>query len=374
VKCIHNSCFLVEKNKTNKKMLLRIVESAAFPKYRILPAQRLKGKFFTQEFEYIIEGNEDVYPKPIASSIGERVRVRCGIADFSSSIETSETCVIHCHGNVSFIDSVELFSDYLKITSMLKCPIVGFDYPGRGGAVPDQDQAVRPTERLLYQSAIGVAKTIMDKYPNIKNFFIWGVSLGTVAACAIVDRFLEQDYEQKYGKRIRGVILQSGFTSARDLAPASLCGFFVDSNWFSNVRKIQKNQSRWPPTTIYHGGVDKDINCSHSVELFKELIPEDDFRLWVNPVVGDQVNEDSDNQPSQPCLQHEQQKKHISFRYVTVERLGESVDHQIVIFSWRDHRTIEFADLEQTLLPWMKHVLAQPRVFPATNPRLAVLT
>jgi hypothetical protein len=198
-----------------------------------------------------------------------------------------------------------------------------------------------------------------------------------VAACGVVDRLLEADYEQVFGKRIRGVVLQSGFTSARDLAPASLCGFFVDSNWFSNTRKIQKNCSRWPPTTIYHGGMDQDINWTHAIGLFKEIAPTDDFRLWVNPVV-EQVNEDPDTtaQPAQGACLQPLVKKQIKFRYITIDRFGESVDHQIVIFSWRDHRSIQVADLESSLLPWLKHVLNQPRVFPATNFRStqAVLT
>jgi fermentation-respiration switch protein FrsA (DUF1100 family) len=161
--------------------------------------------------------------------------------------------VLWLHGNAGNVadraDMAAAMNRALGASSFL------FDYRGYGFSTG------RPTEKGLYEDAAAAFRWLVEaKGIDPGNIFLYGHSLGSVPA---------DDLALGEGKEAGGVVLESPFTSARDMARMIYGGLPVDllmSLKLDNVGRVGKVSV---PVLVIHGDKDLTIPFEMGREVFE---------------------------------------------------------------------------------------------------------
>ena len=166
----------------------------------------------------------------------------------------SETTLVWLHGNAGNIggrlDNLRMLHDALGLSVLI------FDYRGYG-----QSGGV-PSEAAMYEDAEAALEFLRsDKgLDPVESIVLFGRSLGGAVAVETAARH-----------RVRGVVLESAFTSVRDMArrthpylPSSLVMRMIESR-FDALSRIPDVGS---PVLILHGDQDDLVPTDHARRLF----------------------------------------------------------------------------------------------------------
>lgn len=157
--------------------------------------------------------------------------------------------VLFCHGNAG---NISHRLQTIEMLHSLGMSIMIFDYQGYGKS------SGKPGEENTYQDALAAWKYLVDhKKIDPEKIFIFGRSLGGAVAAHLASR-----------TRPAGVILESTFTSARDIAsdlffflPVRLLSRF-DYDTLGRLGRISS------PVMIIHSPDDEIIPYSHGRKLY----------------------------------------------------------------------------------------------------------
>ena len=166
----------------------------------------------------------------------------------------SETTLLWLHGNAGNIggrlDNLRMLHDALGLSVLI------FDYRGYG-----QSGGV-PSEKAMYEDAEAALEFLRsDKgLDPVESIVLFGRSLGGAVAVETAAR-----------RSVRGVVLESAFTSIRDMArrthpylPSSLVMRMIESR-FDALSRIPDVRS---PVLIVHGDRDDLVPTDHARRLF----------------------------------------------------------------------------------------------------------
>ena len=166
----------------------------------------------------------------------------------------SETTLLWLHGNAGNIggrlDNLRMLHDALGLSVLI------FDYRGYG-----QSGGV-PSEAAMYEDAEAALEFLRsDKgLDPVESIVLFGRSLGGAVAVETAAR-----------RSVRGVVLESAFTSIRDMArrthpylPSSLVMRMIESR-FDALSRIPDVRS---PVLILHGDRDDLVPADHARRLF----------------------------------------------------------------------------------------------------------
>lgn len=174
-----------------------------------LPLSEIKGTPSDLGFRY-----EDVYI-PVGSN--EEINA------WYIQQDKDNYTILFCHGNAGNISSR---LGIIKLLSDLNLNIFIFDYRGYGKSKGT------PSEEGIYEDVLAAYKYLV----NVKNIppskiIVYGKSLGSAPAVDLASKF-----------DVRAVIIDSGFTSARDLGKVfyPFIPSFMISVKFDNINKIKK--------------------------------------------------------------------------------------------------------------------------------------
>ncbi len=203
-------------------------------------------------------------------------------------LSRAQTVVIYCQGNNGMVNDRKTYRRLMHLMAQFKCPVVTFDYPGRGKyahthGITDQtnpqvtgfterairslaflsSQDVLPDEEWVVASARAVCSKILSEYPNILNVIVWGKSLGSVASCSLVS-WLGMTHPTK----CKGHVIESGIASALHCAfDNTQCLTVANRDELDNRMTIM-NHGIWPcPVLLFHGDHDTVISIHNSVLL-----------------------------------------------------------------------------------------------------------
>jgi pimeloyl-ACP methyl ester carboxylesterase len=209
------------------------------------------------------------------------VKIRYGIIDTRVPIETADDCIVYCHGNLEYVTETYTYHALLQIRRELQCPVVVFDYPGRGepfdGEQPppstflgrllfhrDEATTIKPTEALVKLATVSVLNMVMEEYKNLKAITLWGRSLGCIPAIHAI-----ASPHVLYPTKLRGLIIESGFVSARDVLNSEcLAHLLIDENEWNNERVMRNEIGTWPcPVFIIHSDADEVIPVRNAFML-----------------------------------------------------------------------------------------------------------
>jgi hypothetical protein len=161
--------------------------------------------------------------------------------------------ILFFHGNGG---NISHRGDSLYIFYKLKLNTLIIDYPGYGSS---QGQ---PTEENLYLSALSAWKyLVQDKKIKPQNIIIFGRSLGGAVAVDLASQV-----------KAGGLILESTFSSARDVADITFVGLakFIYLRYsFNSINKIQKVTS---PVLVIHSPDDTVIPFELGKKVFDKII------------------------------------------------------------------------------------------------------
>jgi len=167
----------------------------------------------------------------------------------------SNIWVIYSHGNGS--DIGDDYGTLVTYSKELKLNFIAYEYPGYGvyRGKTTTTNCVR-AHKIVYRYL--VKKRMI--HPKQIIFFGRSIGAGVATTCC---------YEiERNRDSIRGLILQSAFTSIPDLVKGSF-GFLhhLSPNPFDNMKAIQEIKC---PILLIHGEKDKLIKANHSKRLFEK--------------------------------------------------------------------------------------------------------
>ena len=178
----------------------------------------------------------------------------------------SAPTVVYSHGNS---DNIEAYWNRVGLLWALGANVLIYDYRGFGKTEG------KITEAGIYQDAQAALAYVRSLGPEIdqSRLFFYGYSLGGVAALEL----------GATSSPYRGLILESPFTSADDLAAEAflvLPSSFVVDFRFDNIGKVAAATRNSGGALIFHGSADDFIAPEHSrrlaaaipVELPHELV------------------------------------------------------------------------------------------------------
>ncbi len=182
------------------------------------------------------------------------------IAWYYKAAKRTKRHILFCHGNAGNLTHRH---SWAQVLVHLPANVLLFDYRGYG--VNDGT----PTEQGIYADATSAYEFLVnEKKVASKELFLYGTSLGGGPAC-----------ELAMTKPCAGLILQSTFTSAPDMAATRVGG--LPLGWF--MRTQFANKEKMPkikvPVFITHSKNDELIPFSMAEELFsranepKTLLP-----------------------------------------------------------------------------------------------------
>lgn len=287
--CIHKTLSHKQKTKNTMESIYRVLRNReAFHEQDLSKEQIVDPPLYPIYKKLTLTPFKTHAPPPFNNP---PIQIKYGIFDLSCDIETSTRVIVYCGGNMEFVDSAPTFRKVMDLSCALSCPVIHFDYPGRGQSCYQTERQVNqytsyaestmrflkcilpyevvPTEELMYQAAINVVEMVFEKYPHIESVVIWGRSLGSCAATRIIEHFFfDDDYlHGLHGHKIKGVVLESPLSCPTTLlgGPSAVAG----EDAFNNLKRIKRRHNGWwPATLIYHGGRDDDIQIANSHELF----------------------------------------------------------------------------------------------------------
>ncbi len=204
-------------------------------------------------------------------------------ADKIFSISKAQTVVIYCQGNNGMVHDKKTYQRTVHLMKQFRCPVVTFDYPGRGmyahthGITNQTDQRVTsllersirslaflgpnevlPDEEWLVASARAVCSKILNEYPQILNVIVWGKSLGSVASCSLVSWLASA-----FPRKCKGHVIESGIASALHCAFENT-SCMANKDHLDNVKTITQH-GIWPcQVLIFHGDKDSEVSLYNS--------------------------------------------------------------------------------------------------------------
>lgn len=262
-----------------------IVNYYAFPQMTINPAIIIQ----IQRYSHFI-------PITWKDSYGNEIVSHLGVIDFTNRDRLDTSAVLFLQGNTGFMHSIIDFNFFCQLHVLLKKPILVFDYPGRGiGQYRKQsgsqekasfaDRILRgirglefndplPTVDKMLKCAEKVMEFILEQ-TRFTSLFLYGQSLGSHAACHLVEKFKDKDI-------IKGVILHSPISSSVRVATGWMGYPIQRLDWTDNVAIVGRNSDQWPQTLIFHGTLDKDVEPENG-ETLAGAIPQDKVVLHKIP-------------------------------------------------------------------------------------------
>lgn len=196
-----------------------------------------------------------VYPKPgsvgldyetISLQTEDNVKIQGWFVSHPEQIGV----VLFCHGNAG---NISHRLDTLRLIHDLGLSVLIFDYRGYG------ESKGKPSEQGTYRDAEAAWQFLtQEKQYKANDIIIWGRSLGAAVAAKIAE-----------GKPIKGVILESPFTSAPDLGK-ELYPFLpvkIISRFSYDVKKSMGLLVS--PLLIVHSRDDEIIPFKHGQRLFE---------------------------------------------------------------------------------------------------------
>jgi fermentation-respiration switch protein FrsA (DUF1100 family) len=172
--------------------------------------------------------------------------------------DSSDCTVLFCHGNAG---NISHRLEIIEILNELRLNVFIFDYRGYGKSVG------KPSEEGTYRDAdAGWGYLIRSRNIDPLSIILFGKSLGGAVAADLAS-----------GKSAAGLILESSFTSAKDLG-SEIYPFlpvrFLSRFDFNTLGKIDKIDC---PKLIVHSRDDEIIPFSHGEELFNAAKEPKDF-------------------------------------------------------------------------------------------------
>jgi len=179
----------------------------------------------------------------------------------------SQIFILYSHGNAC--DLGDMFNELDNYSQRFQVNVIAYEYQGYGVA------RGKPTpENVKYDiCTIYQFLTIVLNVPS-KNIILFGRSIGT-GPCLYVAARIEEENPNSLG----GVIVQSPFTSIRDLAK-SFVGPFLGNLFvgkiFDNFGNIAQVQC---PTMVIHGDMDNVIPVEMGKSVFQNSGAPEEYRI-----------------------------------------------------------------------------------------------
>jgi fermentation-respiration switch protein FrsA (DUF1100 family) len=164
-------------------------------------------------------------------------------------VEGDNPVVIHLHGNAGNISHrLDLVSQLLKN----KLQVFLIDYRGFGKSEG------RPSEKGLYMDGVAAYDHLVRKEGMLpRNIVLHGHSIGAAVAVEVA-----------LNREVRSVILESAFTSTRDMAKTMPLFRILSPLFPANYANLQKISHLHIPKLIIHGGLDEIVPFSMGERLF----------------------------------------------------------------------------------------------------------
>lgn len=164
-------------------------------------------------------------------------------------LEGKSPVILFCHGNAG---NISHRLDNVRLLLKHNFQVFIFDYRGYGKS------SGRPSEKGVYKDGLAAYEYLIGKrHLPPDQIIMFGRSLG--AAVAI---------EVALNKKVRSIIIESAFTSTKDMAKAlwlfSLFSYFLPAN-YNNLEKIGRIRV---PKLIIHGDADDIVPFSMGQKLF----------------------------------------------------------------------------------------------------------
>ncbi len=209
--------------------------------------------YIVNQSNYIYFPDSDVSETPSAigleyEAVTLQTRDNVRITGWFVPAEESKFTILFCHGNAGNIaDRLE----FLKMFNRMGLSTFIFDYRGYG------DSEGHPTEKGTYMDAEAAYDyLIREREVPYSEIIVMGRSLGGPIASYISSHF-----------PVRALIVESSFTSIKDVAPFHMV---IPAKFFSrfryNTKEYVKNTDI--PVMIIHSRNDEIIPFSHGKELY----------------------------------------------------------------------------------------------------------
>lgn len=160
----------------------------------------------------------------------------------------TKTTILYSHGNGSDLGSV--INVCILLAKEIRCNILAYDYTGYG------QSSGKPSEKRIYGDIEAAYNLLLQKYNTLpEDIILMGQSLGSAPTLDLASR-----------RAVKGVVVQSGFASALNVAfpreelTARCCDVF------ENIRKVDKVTC---PLLVIHGTDDDVIELSQGEALYK---------------------------------------------------------------------------------------------------------
>lgn len=160
----------------------------------------------------------------------------------------TRTTILYSHGNGADLGSVIVVCIWLA--KNIRCNILAYDYSGYGRS------SGKPSEKKIYADIEAAYNLLLQNYNTLpEDIILMGQSLGSAPTLDLASR-----------KAVKGVVVQSGFASAlnvafpRDELTSRCCDVF------ENISKIDKVTC---PLLVIHGTDDDVIELSQGEALYK---------------------------------------------------------------------------------------------------------
>jgi len=227
----------------------------SFIRYFIVVLILLNGYLYLQQSSMVFYPTQKIEATPedwgmAYKTIPIKINDNVNITSWYIPHPEAKKTILFFHGNGG---NISHRGDSLYIFHKLKLNTLIIDYPGYGSS---QGQ---PTEENLYRSALSAWKYLVhNKKIKPQNIIIFGRSLGGAVAVDLASQV-----------KAGGLILESTFSSARDVADIAFSGLakFIYLRYsFDSLNKIQKVTS---PVLIIHSPDDTLIKLKRRKFFYK---------------------------------------------------------------------------------------------------------
>jgi fermentation-respiration switch protein FrsA (DUF1100 family) len=165
-------------------------------------------------------------------------------------VERDNPVILHFHGNAGNISHrLDLISQFLQ----RKLQVFIIDYRGFG-----QSQG-RPSEKGLYRDGLAAYDYLVQNEGILPgNIVLHGQSIGAAVAVEVA-----------LNRSVKSIILESAFTSTRDMAKTMSLFLFLSPFLPTNYNNLEKISRLHGPKLIIHGDMDEIVPFSMGERLFR---------------------------------------------------------------------------------------------------------
>ena len=157
--------------------------------------------------------------------------------------------ILFCHGNAG---NISHRLDNIRHLLDLGLPVFIFDYRGYGRSTG------RPSEKGLYKDGMAAYNyLVQEEHFEAKDIVVFGRSLGAAVAVEI-----------SLKKAVRAVIIESAFTSTKDMAKTMGVFSLISPLLPPNYNNLKKIAQIGVPKLIIHGTDDRTVPYSMGETLF----------------------------------------------------------------------------------------------------------